>query len=62
MPRILSDPGLLECPDFASPTYAAARVPLINPNVTEELAIQLLKDVWHQEKHLCSQVTLGNLR
>ena len=46
MPRILFDPGLLECPDFASPTYAAVRVPLINPNVTEEQAVQLLKDVW----------------
>jgi hypothetical protein len=46
MARVLSDPGLLECPDFASPTYAAARVPFVNLNVTEEQAVQLLKDVW----------------
>ena len=46
MPRILSDPGLLECPDFASPTYADARAPLVNPNTTEQQAIQFLKDIW----------------
>ena len=46
MPRVLSDPALLECPDFASPTYAAARAPLINPDVTEEQAIQFLRGIW----------------
>ena len=46
MPRLESDPGLLECPDFASPTYAAARIPFINPNVNEAQAIQFLKDIW----------------
>ena len=46
MPRLQSDPGLLECPDFASPTYAAARAPLINDNTTAEQAIACLKDIW----------------
>jgi hypothetical protein len=46
MPRIQSDPGLLECPDFASQTYAAARAPLINPDTTEPQAILFLRDVW----------------
>ena len=46
MARITSDPGLLECPDFASPTYVLVRAPLINDNTTEAQAIQLLKDVW----------------
>jgi hypothetical protein len=46
MPRILSDPSLLECPDFASPTYAASRAPLVNDNTSEEQAILFLKAVW----------------
>ncbi|KAF8799181.1 hypothetical protein BYT27DRAFT_7044024, partial [Phlegmacium glaucopus] len=39
-------PALSECPDFASPVYAAARNPFINPNTNEEQAIQFLKDIW----------------
>lgn len=46
MARIQFDPGLLECPDFTSPTYAASRAPLINENANEEQAVQLLRDVW----------------
>lgn len=46
MARIQFNPNLLECPDFASPAYAAARAPFINDNTTEEVAIQLLKDFW----------------
>lgn len=46
MPRIQLDPGLSECPDFASVIYAAARAPFINPTTTEEQAIQFLKDIW----------------
>ncbi|KAF8802185.1 hypothetical protein BYT27DRAFT_7197265 [Phlegmacium glaucopus] len=47
MPRIQFDPGSLECPDFASPTYAAARAPFINLATTEDQAIQFLKDIWN---------------
>ncbi|KAF8802318.1 hypothetical protein BYT27DRAFT_7215415 [Phlegmacium glaucopus] len=46
MPRIQLDPELSECPDFTSPIYAAAREPFINPNTTEDQAIQFLKDIW----------------
>ena len=46
MPRIQFDPALLECPDFASPTYAAARAPLVNDNTTEQQAIQCLRVIW----------------
>ena len=46
MPQIQFDPALLECLDFASPTYAAACVPLVNVNTTEEQAIQCLKAIW----------------
>ena len=46
MPRIQSDPGLLECPDFASEVYAAARAPFVQPPTTEAQAIQLLRDLW----------------
>ncbi|KAF8816750.1 hypothetical protein BYT27DRAFT_7206921 [Phlegmacium glaucopus] len=47
MPRLQFDPALSECPDFASPVYAAARAPFVNPNTTEDQAIQFLKDIWH---------------
>jgi hypothetical protein len=47
MARLQFNPNLLECPDFASPTYEAARAPFINENTTEEVAIQLLKDIWN---------------
>src|SRR6266446_5934876 len=46
MPRILIDPSLLDCPDFASDTYAAARAPFVVHPTTEEQAIQLLIDLW----------------
>jgi hypothetical protein len=46
MPRIQSDPGLLECPDYTSPTYAIARAHLINPDTTEPQAILFLRDIW----------------
>ncbi|KAF8810311.1 hypothetical protein BYT27DRAFT_7045932, partial [Phlegmacium glaucopus] len=46
MARIQVDPSFLECPDFASPVYAAARAPLINLTTTEDQAIQFLKDIW----------------
>ncbi|KDQ50949.1 hypothetical protein JAAARDRAFT_543284 [Jaapia argillacea MUCL 33604] len=46
MPRILSDPSLIECPDYASDDHAAVRAPFINPNTTEEQAIQLLTNFW----------------
>ena len=46
MARLQINPALLESPDYASPTYALARAPLINANTTEEQAIQILKDIW----------------
>ena len=46
MPRILHDPALVACPDFASPTYQAVRAPLVNPDVTEVQAIQFLRAIW----------------
>jgi hypothetical protein len=46
MARLQFNPNLLECPDFASPVYTAARAPFINGDVTEEVAIQRLKDIW----------------
>ncbi|KAF8803228.1 hypothetical protein BYT27DRAFT_7214794 [Phlegmacium glaucopus] len=47
MPRIQFDPSLLECPDFASAVFAAARAPFINLTTTEDQAIQFLKDIWN---------------
>ncbi|KDQ49952.1 hypothetical protein JAAARDRAFT_142640 [Jaapia argillacea MUCL 33604] len=46
MPRILSDPTLIECPDYASNTYAAARAHFVNDHLTDEQAIELLKGLW----------------
>ncbi|KAG2058090.1 hypothetical protein BDR06DRAFT_876975 [Suillus hirtellus] len=47
MPRIINNPNLNVCPDYASLHYANARVQLINDNVTEEQSIQLLRTIWH---------------
>ncbi|KAG1792976.1 uncharacterized protein HD556DRAFT_1309001 [Suillus plorans] len=46
MPRIINDPNLNVCPDYASPHYANARAQLVNDNVTEEQSIQLLRTIW----------------
>ena len=46
MPRIQFNPGLLECPDYASATYAASHAPFITPDIMEVQAIQLLRDIW----------------
>ncbi|KAG0704418.1 hypothetical protein DFH29DRAFT_1068118 [Suillus ampliporus] len=46
MPRIINDPNLNVCPDYASPPYANARAQLINDNVTEEQSIFLLRTIW----------------
>ena len=43
MPRFLSDPALLECPDYASAIFAASRAPFINPNVTEAQAVRVFR-------------------
>ena len=39
--RIQFNPGFLECLDFFSPTFTAARALLIDPNTIEEQAIQI---------------------
>ncbi|GBE78931.1 hypothetical protein SCP_0201280 [Sparassis crispa] len=46
MARILVNPTVAECPDYASATYAVTRAPLINANTTEDEAVQLLKNIW----------------
>ncbi|KAG1784777.1 uncharacterized protein HD556DRAFT_1250835 [Suillus plorans] len=46
MPRIINDPNLNICPDYASPHYANAQAQLVNDNVTEEQSIQLLRTIW----------------
>jgi hypothetical protein len=46
MNRIHIDPSLLQCPDYASDTYAPARAPFVNNNTTDEQAIQLLTNLW----------------
>ncbi|KAG2124369.1 hypothetical protein DEU56DRAFT_692862, partial [Suillus clintonianus] len=57
MPRILNDPNLNICPDYATPPYANARAQLINEHINEEQAIQILKNIWEAsnnvEKGLC---------
>ncbi|KAL6309303.1 hypothetical protein BKA93DRAFT_711950, partial [Sparassis latifolia] len=46
MPGIQINPASLECPDYASDTYAATRAPLVNDHTTNEQAIQLLVNIW----------------
>lgn len=46
MPRIYNDPNFNICPDCASDTFVNTRAQLINNNITEEQAIQLLRNIW----------------
>ncbi|KAG2123613.1 uncharacterized protein EDB93DRAFT_1098894 [Suillus bovinus] len=46
MPRIRNDPNFNICPDYASINFANTRAQLINENVDEEQAIQLLRNIW----------------
>ncbi|KAG2342070.1 hypothetical protein BDR05DRAFT_935759 [Suillus weaverae] len=46
MPRIHNDPNFNICPDYASDTFVNTRAQLINDNITEEQAVQLLRNIW----------------
>jgi hypothetical protein len=46
MPRIRNDPNFNTCPDYASANLVNTRAQLINENVNEEQAIQLLRNIW----------------
>ncbi|KAG1867426.1 hypothetical protein C8R48DRAFT_584607, partial [Suillus tomentosus] len=46
MPRIRNDPNFNTCPDYASANLVNTRAQLINENVNEEQAIQLLRYIW----------------
>ncbi|KAI0919217.1 hypothetical protein AcW1_009328 [Taiwanofungus camphoratus] len=55
MQRLLSDPSEAQCPDYASPRYAATRASCINANTTEAQAIQLLINIWHEANQVDRQ-------
>ncbi|KAH9950855.1 hypothetical protein B0H21DRAFT_705866 [Amylocystis lapponica] len=46
MPPITTNPNLLECPDYASETFANARAAFVNANMTEEQAVAALQGLW----------------
>ncbi|KAH9932402.1 hypothetical protein B0H21DRAFT_760592 [Amylocystis lapponica] len=46
MPRLVTDPNGLECPDNGSATFTNARARFVNANMTEEQAIAALRDIW----------------
>ncbi|KAG2050817.1 hypothetical protein BDR06DRAFT_959782, partial [Suillus hirtellus] len=46
MPRIRNDPNFNTCPDYTSANFANMRAQLINENINEEQAIQLLRNIW----------------
>ncbi|KAG2349299.1 hypothetical protein BDR05DRAFT_985891 [Suillus weaverae] len=46
MPRIRNDPNFNICPDYTSDTFVNTRAQLINDNITEEQAVQLLRNIW----------------
>ncbi|KAG2339974.1 hypothetical protein BDR05DRAFT_991747 [Suillus weaverae] len=46
MPRIRDDPNFNICPDYASDTFVNTRAQLINNNIAEEQAVQLLRNIW----------------
>ncbi|KAG1729859.1 uncharacterized protein EDB91DRAFT_1059788, partial [Suillus paluster] len=43
---IQSDPNMDVCPDYASNDFVNTRAQLINRNITEEQAVQLLRNIW----------------
>ena len=46
MARLLSDPNLNICPDYANEEFAYARAQLTNQNITEAQAILILTNIW----------------
>ncbi|KIJ59029.1 hypothetical protein HYDPIDRAFT_101523 [Hydnomerulius pinastri MD-312] len=46
MPRLLADPNLEICPDYASEIYDAVCTALVDDHTTEQQAIQKLQAVW----------------
>ncbi|KAG1824071.1 hypothetical protein DFJ58DRAFT_672881 [Suillus subalutaceus] len=52
MPRMRNDPNFNVCPDYASDGFANTRAQLISDEVTEEQAIQLLKNIWEANNNV----------
>ncbi|KAG1720962.1 hypothetical protein EDB19DRAFT_1917613 [Suillus lakei] len=46
MPRIVYNPNLNICPDYASQEHAESRLPLTNANIDEDQAVQILRNIW----------------
>ncbi|KIK93190.1 hypothetical protein PAXRUDRAFT_12802 [Paxillus rubicundulus Ve08.2h10] len=49
MPRLLHDPNLDVCPDYASELFAGTRARIVNAHTTEEQAILILQEIWQQQ-------------
>ncbi|KAG6886935.1 hypothetical protein C0992_001572 [Termitomyces sp. T32_za158] len=56
MPNIIVDPNEAVCPDFAAENFATARNALINENVNEEVAINILTSAWRANNALDREV------
>ncbi|KAG1846416.1 hypothetical protein DFJ58DRAFT_843494 [Suillus subalutaceus] len=52
MPRMRNNPNFNVCPDYASDGFADTRAQLISDEVTEEQAIQLLKNIWEANNNV----------
>ncbi|KAG2052185.1 hypothetical protein BDR06DRAFT_865017, partial [Suillus hirtellus] len=51
MPRLLSDPNLSFCPNYADDTFVNTRLQLTNENITEAQAIVILRNIWQVENN-----------
>jgi len=51
MPRLLSDPNLSFCPNYADDAFINTRLQLTNENITEAQAIVILRNIWQAENN-----------
>ncbi|KAG1845250.1 hypothetical protein C8R48DRAFT_765267 [Suillus tomentosus] len=51
MPRLLSDPNLSFCPNYADDAFINTRLQLTNENITEPQAIVILRNIWQAENN-----------
>ncbi|KAF8833952.1 hypothetical protein BDN67DRAFT_985678 [Paxillus ammoniavirescens] len=65
MPRLLHDPNLDVCPDYALEIFAATRARIVNAHTTEEQAILALREIWQvandTDKELWQQQQVDDL-
>src|SRR5882762_4210488 len=55
MPRLITDPNTVECPDYNNQHYLQMRLQLVNDNVTHEQAAITLRSIWNAQNAMEKQ-------